>query len=117
MHESLLLNVGLPTPEGSYHNANSYMEIQVKNEIIIYSFTIDQNFIGNLTIYFNNKTTGEIKRKTVNIQSTGVQDIILNVELKPGRYYIGRDDAQNTPLKRTPYNVQFPFTNNDITLI
>jgi len=41
MHESLLLNVGLPTPEGSYDNANSYMEIQVKNEIIIYSFTID----------------------------------------------------------------------------
>lgn len=117
MHESLLLNVGLPTPEGSYDNANSYMEIQVKNEIIIYSFTIDQNFIGNLTIYFNNKTTGEIKRKTINIQSTGVQDIILNVGLKPGRYYIGRDDAQNTPLKRTPYNVQFPFTNNDITLI
>lgn len=117
MHESLLLNVGLPTPEGSYHNAGAAMTAQIKNEIIIYSFTIDQNFTGDLTIYFDNKTTGEIKRKTVNIQSTGVQDIILNVELKPGRYYIGRDDAQNTPLKRTPYNVQFPFTNNDITLI
>jgi len=41
MHESLLLNVGLPTPEGSYHNAGAAMTAQIKNEIIIYSFTID----------------------------------------------------------------------------
>jgi hypothetical protein len=41
MHENLLLNVGIDTPSGSYHNNGSYMEIQVKNEIIVYSFTID----------------------------------------------------------------------------
>lgn len=112
--------IGPILPSGDFHGGGYGLQINVEQNIKITTCTINSNSTGNLTVQLVKFTSGQnpsqgtlVDSQVINITSTGVQDITLNLETNgPGLYWLGHQATFN--LFRTDTLSTFPYVVSDV---
>lgn len=112
--------IGPILPSGDFHGGGYGLQINVEQNIKITTCTINSNSTGNLTVQLVKFTSGQnpsqgtlVDSQIINITSTGVQNITLNLETNgPGLYWLGHQATFN--LLRTDELSTFPYVVSDV---